>query len=66
MKSNGNPIEMDLSTRYVVKGIGKEQKINSKIQIWTEGDKIVKVADKCMLLLYFLAVLTGFCADGVL
>ncbi|KAK4891697.1 hypothetical protein LTR27_009705 [Elasticomyces elasticus] len=46
VKSNGNPIEMDLDTRYVVKGIGKEQKISSKIEIWMEGDKIVKVADK--------------------
>ncbi|TKA67237.1 hypothetical protein B0A55_08553 [Friedmanniomyces simplex] len=46
VKSNGNPIEMDLDTRYVVKGLGKEQKISSKIEIWMEGDKIVKVADK--------------------
>ncbi|KAK3070407.1 hypothetical protein LTR53_010529 [Teratosphaeriaceae sp. CCFEE 6253] len=46
VKSNGNPIEMDLETRYVVKGLGTEKKISSKIQIWTDGDKIVKVADK--------------------
>ncbi|GAB7363791.1 hypothetical protein MBLNU230_g4358t1 [Neophaeotheca triangularis] len=44
--SSGNPIEMDLKTRYVVKGIGKEQTINSKILIHTEGDKISKVEDK--------------------
>ena len=31
--SAGNPIELDLSTRYVVKGIKKEQTINSKVQI---------------------------------
>ncbi|KAK1069475.1 hypothetical protein LTR74_004800 [Friedmanniomyces endolithicus] len=46
VKSNGNPIEMDLDTRYVVKGLGMEKKISSKIEIWMEGDKIVKVADK--------------------
>ncbi|KAK0891514.1 hypothetical protein LTR02_013964 [Friedmanniomyces endolithicus] len=46
VKSNGNPIEMDLDTRYVVKGLGTEKKISSKIEIWMEGDKIVKVADK--------------------
>lgn len=44
--SSGNPITMNLSTRYVVKGIGKEQKIDSIIEIHTEGDKIAKVADK--------------------
>ncbi|KAK3068268.1 hypothetical protein LTR53_014311, partial [Teratosphaeriaceae sp. CCFEE 6253] len=48
VKSNGNPIEMDLETRYVVKGLGTEKKISSKIQIWTDGDKIVKVADKSL------------------
>ena len=44
--SNGNPIEMDLKTRYVVKGIGKEATVNSKVTIFTEGDKISKVEDK--------------------
>ena len=44
--SSGNPIEMDLKTRYVVKGIGKEQVIESKINIFTEGEKIAKVEDK--------------------
>lgn len=37
---------MDLKTRYVVKGIGKEQTINSKIKIWVEGDKISKLHDE--------------------
>merc|ERR1712072_578411 len=40
VKSAGNPIVMDLSSRYVVKGLGKEQKINSVVEIHTEGDKI--------------------------
>ena len=44
--SAGNPIEMDLKTRYVVKGIGKEQIINSKIKIWHEDGKISKVHDE--------------------
>lgn len=39
---------MDLKTRYVVKGIGKEQTIASVIQIFTteDGSKITKVEDK--------------------
>jgi len=45
VKSSGNPIVMDMSTRYVVKGLGKEQKIDSVVEIHTEGDKITKVAD---------------------
>lgn len=47
VKSNGNPIVMDLQTRYVVKGLGKEQKINSVVEIHTDekGEKISKVAD---------------------
>lgn len=44
--SAGNPIEMDMKTRYVVKGINKEQIIKSKILIHTDGDKIAKVEDK--------------------
>ncbi|EME85129.1 uncharacterized protein MYCFIDRAFT_187841 [Pseudocercospora fijiensis CIRAD86] len=44
--SSGNPIEMDLKTRYVVKGIGKEQVVESKVLIFTEGEKISKVQDK--------------------
>ncbi|EMC98487.1 hypothetical protein BAUCODRAFT_66485 [Baudoinia panamericana UAMH 10762] len=46
VKSNGNPITMDLDTRYVIKGIGKEQKIHSLVEIYHEGGKITKVADK--------------------
>lgn len=42
----GNPIEMDMKTRYVVKGINKEQVIQSKVLIHTDGDKIAKVEDK--------------------
>ena len=43
--SAGNPIEMDLKTRYVVKGIGKEQTIESKILIAYDSTtgKITKV-----------------------
>lgn len=38
---------MNLKTRYVVKGIGKEQTINSLITIATSPDgKITKVEDK--------------------
>ncbi|MCJ1225880.1 hypothetical protein MMC12_002529 [Toensbergia leucococca] len=44
----GNPIAMDLKTRYVVKGIGKEQTINSKIVIFYDKatGKITKLEDK--------------------
>lgn len=46
--SGGNPISMDLRTRYVVKGIGKEQTIDSKINIFYDKatGKITKVEDK--------------------
>ncbi|KAL9075859.1 MAG: hypothetical protein Q9161_001252 [Pseudevernia consocians] len=46
--SGGNPIAMDLRTRYVVKGIGKEQTIDSKINIFYDKatGKITKVEDK--------------------
>lgn len=38
---------MDLKTRYVVKGIGKEQIIESKVNIYVDGSgKISKVEDK--------------------
>ena len=37
---------MDLKTRYVVKGIGKEQVIQSKVNIFMNGGKISKVQDK--------------------
>lgn len=43
----GNPITMDLRTRYVLKGIQKEQTIDSKINIFYDEDyKIQKVEDK--------------------
>ena len=46
--SAGNPIEIDMRTRYVVKGISKEQTIDSKIAIAYDKDtgKITKVQDK--------------------
>lgn len=46
--SGGNPISMDLKTRYVVKGVGKEQTIDSKIMIFYDKatGKITKVQDK--------------------
>lgn len=46
--SAGNPIEMDLKTKYTVKGLGSEQTIASKVLIHTDAakDKIVKVEDK--------------------
>ena len=46
--SGGNPITMDLRTRYVVKGLGKEQTIDSKINIFYDKatGKITKVEDK--------------------
>ena len=46
MKNSGNPIEMDLKTRYVVKGVGQEKTIDSLIKIWTEGGKISRVEDR--------------------
>ncbi|KAH7093203.1 hypothetical protein FB567DRAFT_514887 [Paraphoma chrysanthemicola] len=43
----GNPILMDLKTRYVIKGIGKEQTIQSIVAIHLDGEgKIQKVEDK--------------------
>ncbi|KAE9376412.1 hypothetical protein N431DRAFT_479682 [Stipitochalara longipes BDJ] len=46
--SSGNPITMDLKTRYKVKGIGSEQIIESVIKIHTDaqGERITKVEDK--------------------
>ena len=46
--SAGNPISMDLRTRYVLKGISKEQIIDSKINIFYDkaSGKITKVEDK--------------------
>ncbi|KAF1957074.1 hypothetical protein CC80DRAFT_547787 [Byssothecium circinans] len=43
----GNPILMDLKTRYVIKGINKEQTIQSVVAIHLdEQGKIAKVEDK--------------------
>ncbi|EPE36513.1 hypothetical protein GLAREA_08676 [Glarea lozoyensis ATCC 20868] len=46
--SGGNPITMNLSTRYVVKGINTEQTIDSVVKIHTdaEGKHITMVEDK--------------------
>jgi len=46
--SGGNPISMDLRTRYVIKGINKEQTIDSKVNIFYDNatGKITKVEDK--------------------
>ncbi|TVY48199.1 hypothetical protein LOCC1_G002453 [Lachnellula occidentalis] len=46
--SAGNPITMDLKTRYKIKGLGSEQTIASVIKIHTDdaGKKIMKVEDK--------------------
>lgn len=48
--NGGNPIEMDLKTRYTVKGLGSQQTIDSKIKIWTEGEgdnmRITRVEDR--------------------
>ncbi|ORY12854.1 hypothetical protein BCR34DRAFT_600337 [Clohesyomyces aquaticus] len=46
--SAGNPILMDLKTRYVIKGINKEQTIQSVIAIHVDeaSGKIMKVEDK--------------------
>ncbi|MCJ1448596.1 MAG: hypothetical protein MMC23_009113 [Stictis urceolatum] len=46
--SAGNPITMNMRTRYVVKGISKEQTIDSKIEIFVDEKtgKITRVNDK--------------------
>jgi len=48
VNSSGNPIAMDLRMRYVVKGVGKEQTIDSVINIFYDepSGKITKVEDK--------------------
>lgn len=44
---SGNPILMNLKTRYVIKGIGKEQMISSVVAVHLdEQGKIKKVEDK--------------------
>jgi hypothetical protein len=44
--SSGNPISLNMKTRYKVKGIGMEQTISSVVNIFHEGGKITKVQDK--------------------
>lgn len=45
--SGGNPIELDLSNKYVLKGVKKEQVIDSLVRIHIGSDgKIEKVEDK--------------------
>ena len=48
VKSSGNPISMDLKTRYVIKGIKKEQTVASVVNIFYDqtSGKITKVEDK--------------------
>ena len=47
MTSAGNPIELDLSNKYVVKGINKEQVIDSVVRIHVGQDgRIEKLEDK--------------------
>ncbi|KAF1911055.1 hypothetical protein BDU57DRAFT_462210 [Ampelomyces quisqualis] len=47
VKDAGNPILMDLRTRYVIKGINKEQTIQSLVAIHLDDQgKISKVEDK--------------------
>jgi len=46
--SAGNPITMELKTRYKVKGIGTEQVIESRVEIFTdaEGKMITELQDR--------------------
>lgn len=45
--AGGNPIEMEMSNKYVVKGIKKEQVVNSVVRIFLGQDgKIEKVEDR--------------------
>ena len=46
--SAGNPITMDLKTKYTVKGLNKDTTVSSKVNIYTtpDGSKIEKVQDK--------------------
>ncbi len=48
MTSSGNPIELDLKSKYTVKGLGKEQTIESVVKIHTTDDssKIIGVEDR--------------------
>lgn len=42
----GNPIAVDMTQLYTVKGIGKEQQVKSRVNIYHDGQKITKVEDK--------------------
>ena len=44
----GNPIELRLKTRYKVKGVGKEEIVDSRVlvHLTSDGQKITKVEDK--------------------
>lgn len=43
----GNPISLELSNKYVLKGLGKEQLMNSVVRIWlAEDGRIDKVEDR--------------------
>lgn len=48
--SDGNPIELELKTKYTVKGLGSEHTIDSKVKIFTEGQgdniRIKRVEDR--------------------
>jgi hypothetical protein len=46
--SAGNPITMDLKTRYKVKGLGMEKVIESVVKIYTDesGERITQVEDR--------------------
>lgn len=46
--SAGNPVTMNLKTRYKIKGIGKDQIISSVVQIYTDGigERIVRVENR--------------------
>ncbi|KAH6663794.1 hypothetical protein B0J14DRAFT_252927 [Halenospora varia] len=50
VKKGGNPIEMELKTRYKIKGLGKEQTIESLVKIHTAGEgdniRIKEVVDR--------------------
>ncbi|KAF2130654.1 hypothetical protein P153DRAFT_375357 [Dothidotthia symphoricarpi CBS 119687] len=47
VRDAGNPIVMDLRTRYIVKGINKEMTVQSVVNVHLDGEgKISKVEDK--------------------
>ncbi|KAL9084978.1 MAG: hypothetical protein Q9159_004944 [Coniocarpon cinnabarinum] len=46
VKDNGNPIKLDLKTRYVVKGTNTEKIIQSRIEIETKDNLITRLEDQ--------------------